>query len=95
VWQFYKDGKSWLLKIVKKKKTVCWISVYKKSFEMTFYFTDRAEKSIIESKISTELKEQFTNAKYYNKIRPLSITFNNKNDVEFAKLLINIKVSVK
>jgi hypothetical protein len=94
-WRYYKDGKSWLLKIVKNKKTICWINVQQKKFIMTFYFTNRAEPAINESTISDELKEQFRNAKYYNKIRPLTITFSNKNDVEYAKILVNIKLSVK
>jgi hypothetical protein len=62
---------------------------------MTFYFTDRAEPVINESTISDELKEQFRSAKYYNKIRPLTITFSSKKDVEYAKSLVNIKLSVK
>ena len=45
-WRYYKDGKSWLLKIQRKKKTVCWVSVLEKNFKMTFYFTDRAEQAI-------------------------------------------------
>ena len=94
-WRYYKDGKSWLLKIVRKKKTICWISVQQKKFKMTFYFTDRAEPAIMGSSISEELKEQFKNGKYYNKIRGLTITFSNKKDVEYAKSLINIKLSVK
>lgn len=94
-WRFYKDGKSWLLKITRKKKTICWVSVEKKNFKMTFYFTDRAEPSIMGSTISDELKEQFKNGKYYNKIRALTITFSNKKDVEFTKALIEIKLSIK
>jgi len=94
-WKFYKDGKSWLLKITKKNKTICWVSVLKKKFKMTFYFTDRAEQIILDSTISDELKEQFENGKYYNKIRGLTITFGNKNDVEYAKTLIDIKLNIK
>jgi hypothetical protein len=94
-WRYYKDGKSWLLKIINKKNTVCWISVQRKKFKMTFYFTDQAEPAINESTISDELKEQFRTAKYYNKIRPLTITFSNKSDVEYAKSLVKIKLNVK
>jgi Protein of unknown function (DUF3788) len=94
-WRYYNDGKSWLLKVTRKSKTICWISVLKSKFKMTFYFTDRAVSAIMESPISDELKEQFTNGKYFNKIRGLTITFSSKKDVEFAKTLIDIKLSIK
>ncbi|MDP1994939.1 MAG: DUF3788 family protein [Ignavibacteria bacterium] len=94
-WKYYNDGKSWLLKVVKKTKTVCWVSVLKNSFRMTFYFTDKAEQSILNSSISNELKEQFQNGKHYNKICGLTITFKYKKDVEYAKVLIALKLSLK
>ena len=94
-WKFYKDGKSWLLKITQKKKTVCWISVYKYKFKITFYFTDRAESAIMESSISEELKEHFKTGKYFNKIRGLTITFSKKEDINFAITLIEIKLKIK
>ena len=94
-WRYYKDGKSWLLKIQRKKKTICWISVYKSKFKMTFYFTDRVEPMIMDSNISDELKKQFKSGKHFGKIRALTITFGNKKDVEYAKTMLNIKLSVK
>ena len=94
-WRYYNDGKSWLLKVVKKSKTICWVSILKNSFRMTFYFTDKAEQLILDSSISDELKEQFKNGKRYNKIRGLTITFKHKKDVEYAKSLIAIKLSLK
>lgn len=94
-WRYYKDGKSWLLKIQRKSKTICWVSVLKGKFKMTFYFTDRAESAIFESSISEQLKQQFRDGKYYNKIRGLTITFTSKEDVEFTKILLEIKSSIK
>jgi len=94
-WRFYKDGKSWLLKVTRKKKTICWISLIKNKFRMTFYFTDRMEPAIMQSTISDELKDQFQSAKHYGKIRGLTITFRNKMDIEYAKVLIDTKLSTK
>lgn len=94
-WRYYNDGKSWLLKFVKKTKTICWISLLKNSFRMTFYFTDKAKELILDSSISEELKDQFKMGKHYNKIRGLTITFKNKKDVEHAKVLIALKLSLK
>jgi hypothetical protein len=94
-WKYYNDGKSWLLKVLKKSKTICWVSLLNNSFRMTFYFTDKVEPLILNSNISDELKEQFKNGKRYNKIRGLTITFKYKKDIEYAKTLIAIKLSIK
>ncbi|MBU0558742.1 MAG: DUF3788 domain-containing protein [Bacteroidetes bacterium] len=94
-WKYYNDGKSWLLKVSKKSRTIFWISVLKNSFRMTFYFNDRAEQVVINSTIADDLKEQFINGKRFNKIRGLTITFKYKKEIEFAKSLIAIKLSIK
>lgn len=94
-WRYYNDGKSWLLKATRKKKTVFWLSVIKNAFRMTFYFTDKANQLIEKSSISDELKKQFKDGKRYNKIRGITIIFNNKKDVKYAEELIGIKLSLK
>jgi hypothetical protein len=94
-WRFYNDGKSWLLKVSQKKKTIFWLSIIKGSFRTTFYFTDKAEKVIMASDISDELKEQFKDGKRYNRIRGLTIYYKNKSDIEAAKILMGIKALLK
>jgi hypothetical protein len=94
-WRYYNDGKSWLLKVTRKSKTVFWLSIIEDSFRMTFYFTDKAKESISSSSISNKLKEQFVNAKRFNKIRGITIMFKSKKDVEDAKSLIALKLSIK
>lgn len=94
-WRYYNDGKSWLLKVTRKSKTIFWLSLFKKTFRITFYFVDRAEEAINKIYISDELKKQFKGGKRYGKIRGLTVTFKNKKDVEYAKTLIEIKLSIK
>ncbi len=94
-WRYYKDGKSWLMKVMNKSKTIFWLSLIKGSFRITFYFTDKAEEVIINSPISEELKTQFKNGKRFGKIRGLTITFKNKKDIDYVKSLIAIKLSIK
>ena len=94
-WRYYNDGKSWLLKVTKKKKTIFWLSIYKDLFRITFYFGDKAEAVIIESSISDRLKEEFKNGKRYGKIRGLTIAISSDKDIESVKSLINVKLSLK
>lgn len=92
-WRYYNDGKSWLLKVVRKSKTVFWTSLIKKTFCITFYFTDKFEEDIESSTISDELKTQFKNGKRYGKLRGLTITFKYARDIGYAKALIAIRLS--
>lgn len=94
-WRYYKDGKSWLMKVTRKSKTIFWLSLVEDTFRTTFYFTDRAEEAIKNSPLPEALKDQFTNGKRYSKIRGLTVTFANKEDVENAKYLIALKLSIK
>ncbi len=94
-WRYYNDGKSWLMKNTRKKKTVFWLSILKGTFRITFYFTDRAAKAIADSNIPAEMKKQFKDGKHYGKIRGLTVLFKYKKDIETAKTLLAIKLSIK
>ncbi len=94
-WKYYLDGKSWLLKVSRKAKTVFWLSIVEGSFRTTFYFTDKAEDAIVQSSLSEELKRQYSSGKRYNKIRGLTILYKNRRDIEYAKQLIAIKTGIK
>lgn len=94
-WNYYNDGKRWLMKTSKKSKTIFWLSIIPGSFRITFYFGDKAESVILESRISDELKNQFKDGKRFGKIRGLTLKMNNKKNIEFAKELISIKLKIK
>ena len=93
-WWYYNDGKSWLMKNTRKKKTVFWLSVLKGTFRITFYFTDRAAKAIEGSTIPVEMKKHFKEGKQYGKIRGLTVLFKYKKDIEAAKTILAIKLSI-
>ena len=62
---------------------------------MTCYFSDKAEKIILECELSEEHKQQFAEGKNYGKIRGITIVFSKKADLEAAKVLITIKEKLK
>lgn len=94
-WRYYNDGKSWLMKVTKKTNTIFWLSIIPESFTITFYFGDKAEQYIMKSTISDALKDQFKDGKRYGKIRGLTLIMNKKQNVEFVKELISIKLKIK
>jgi Protein of unknown function (DUF3788) len=94
-WRYYKDGKSWLMNVSRKKKTVFWLSVISGAFRITAYFTDKATDAILASSLSDGLKTQFTGGRKYGTLRGITITFTKKGDVKDAKALIALKLSQK
>ncbi|MDP3443319.1 MAG: DUF3788 family protein [Ignavibacteria bacterium] len=94
-WRYYNDGKSGLMKVIKKTNTIFWLSIIPETFTITFYFGDKAEQSIMKSTISDALKDQFKDGKRYGKIRGLTLKMNKRQNVEFVKELISIKLKIK
>ena len=94
-WKYYRDGKSWLMKMTRKSKTIFWLSIVEGAFIITFYFGDKAEPMIMESALPAEMKKEFKAAKRYNKIRGITITMKDQQDIEHTKILILIKLKLK
>ena len=94
-WRYYNDGKSWLLKVTRKAKTICWVSILKNTFRTTFYFTEKAEPVIRHSALPQDLKKQFLTGRQFGKIRGLTVVYKTKSDLESAKALLSIKASIK
>jgi len=92
-WRYYNDGKSWLLNLSRKKKTVFWLSLVGNTFRITAYFTDKARDAIRTSALSEEPKEQFMGREPIGKLRGITITFRKKRDLEDAKALIALKTA--
>ncbi|MCC6395686.1 MAG: DUF3788 family protein [Bacteroidetes bacterium] len=94
-WRYYNDGKRWLMKITHKKKTVFWLGVNSGSFRITAYLVERAKKAIASSALSSELKEQFAAGKKFGTLKSVTITFKRKRDIADARVLADLKLSVK
>jgi uncharacterized protein DUF3788 len=92
-WRYYNDGKSWLMKVQHKKKTVFWLSLVAGTFRTGFYIHEKAKQVVKESKLSEELKAQFRTGKSFGKLHGITVVYKKKKDVEFAKELIGLKLS--
>jgi hypothetical protein len=90
-WNFYKDGNAWLCKLVDRKKTICWISIWDNFFKVTFYFNEKNSEDIKKLKIDETLKEIYFNAKNIGKLKPLTMEVSNKKILKDIAELINYK----
>jgi hypothetical protein len=94
-WNFYNDGKQWLFKLVRKKKTIFWSGIYSDTFRITFYFSDKVIPLLESSDLPVELKDKFRDAKKYGLIRPMSMKIFDDTDVENVQKLVDIKIKLK
>jgi hypothetical protein len=92
-WRYYNDGKSWLMNVSRKKKTVFWLSVTSGAFRITSYFTDKAADAIRASALSDGLKQQFLGGPRYGKLGAITITFTKQRDLKDAKVLMALKIA--
>lgn len=94
-WNYYNDGKQWLFKMVRKKKTIFWSSLIDKTFRITFYLGNKAEAIIENSDLPQAVKDEFKTAKRYGLIRPVTFVINSEADVDNVLKMISIKSKMK
>ncbi len=93
-WKYYNDGKSWLLNVSRKKKTLFWLSVYDSSFRTTFYINSKSEQIVYDSQIPQNFKDQYK-ASSDKKIRGITLLLKSMEDFEIFKLILSLKLSCK
>ena len=94
-WNYYNDGKQWLFKYIRKKKTIFWASLLKDTFRITFYLGNKAEPVIENSDLPKSVKEEFKTAKRYGLIRPVTFIIRDEADADNILKMIVLKVKLK
>jgi hypothetical protein len=94
-WRYYNDGKQWLFKLTRKKKTIFWLSLLNETFRITFYFGNKAEPAILSSNLPDSVKNEFVKGQRFGNIRAITTIISGDSDVENICKLIDLKVSLK
>jgi hypothetical protein len=91
-WKYYNDGKSWLLNVSRKKKTLFWLSVKDGSFRTTFYLNAKAAQLVPDSRIPQKFKDQFKESEG-KKFRGITVVIKTKKDVEVYQKMLALKMA--
>ena len=94
-WHYYNDGKSWLCKILNKKKNLCWLSVWNTGFKLTFYFTEKTIGGALNLDIDNKIKENVAGIKPAGKLIPILILISSKKALAGGMKLLEYKMSLK
>lgn len=92
-WRYYNDGKAWLCKIVYKKNTVVWISLWEGYFMSSFYFTEKKRDAAEGLDIDPKVKAAFLAEKPIGKLIPLTLDIRNTAALDDFKKVIDLKLS--
>jgi len=81
-WRFYNDGKSWLCKLLHKKRTILWLSIFDGYFKVAFYFSAKTSAGINDLEIDENTKSDFKKADFTGKVKPLIISVLTRENME-------------
>ena len=90
-WRYYSDGKSWLCKIINKKKTVCWLSIWDIGFKVSFYFTEKTIEGVNELKIKTHIEK----TKQSGKLLPVILNMDSIEKLNDLVKILEYKMKIK
>lgn len=94
-WRYYNDGKAWLCKVVKKKKTIFWLSVWEDCFKITFYFTEKTQSGIFDLPVGQNIKDLLSEVKHIGKLVPLILEIKNEHLLADLYEIIKYKINIK
>jgi hypothetical protein len=94
-WHYYKDGKSWLCKVMHKKKTVFWLSVWKGRFKISFYFTEKHIADISALNINTSIIQGFLAGKTIGNLIPVVVDMYDETYLADVQKIIDYKIKAK
>ena len=92
-WHYYNDGKSWLCKILNKKKNFGWLSAWSTGFKLTFYFTERTLGGVYGLAIDDEIKDCAQKMNPAGKLRPVVLLIKNKKLLNDGLKILEYKMN--
>ena len=94
-WYYYNDGKSWLCKIMNRKKNYCWLSVWNTGFRLTFYFTEKTIDGVKELDINDKIKLTIRKLKPIGKSHPVILPVGTKSVMNDGIKILEYKLKLK
>lgn len=94
-WKYYRDGKAWLCKFQKKKKTILWISAWDGFIKATFYFPTRIIEQVYDLDISPSQKDLIKSARAIGKTHPCTFELRDGQYLQDFKKVMELKISIK
>lgn len=94
-WNYYNDGKSWLGKIMFKKKNLAWISYLETGLQVGAYFGERLWTKVLTLDLDKRIQSQLPQIEKKGKLYGIVIPISDKEYVKTALSLVLFKKIAK
>jgi hypothetical protein len=94
-WRYYMDGKAWLCKVQKKKKTIVWMSAWKGFIKAAIYIPERHLDRVYELPVSHETKERIRTTRNVGKSKPCIFEIRNQKVLKDMEKVMLFKIQAK
>lgn len=94
-WRYYKDGKAWLCKVQKKKRTIVWMSAWKGYMKAALYIPLRYIDDIYALDLSEETKEKIGDTKNVGKSKPCIFEIRNQKILSDFNKVMQFKITAR
>lgn len=94
-WRYYKDGKAWLCKVHKKKRTIVWMSAWRGYMQAAIYFPEKYIDKIYCLDISEEIKTRIKETKNIGKSKPCIFDIRTSDILKDFEIVVKLKIDTK
>ncbi len=94
-WRYYKDGKAWLCKVQKRKRTIIWMSVWKGYIKATIYFPEKYTDDLYNLRIDEETKRKIKETRNVGRSKPCTFEIKDRGALKELEVVMKYKISTK
>ena len=91
-WRYYTDGKAWLCKVQKKKRTIVWMSAWRGYMKATIYIPEKYLDKLYEIPVSEETKERIRTTKNVGTSKPCIFEIRNQKVLKDMDRVMQFKI---
>ncbi len=95
IWRYYHDGKAWLCKVQKKKKTIVWMSAWKGYMQAAIYMPEKFLDQVYALDISDTFKDKFRQARCMGKSRACIFEMRGSEVLADFEKVMQLKILLK
>ena len=91
-WRYYRDGKAWLCKVQKKKRTIIWMSAWKGFAKAVVYVPLKHMDDVYALPIASETKDRFRGTKNVGQSKPCIFEVRNQKVLKDLDTVMKFKI---